>query len=156
LGIDIGGMGAALLVGYPGTIAATWQQAGRAGRGEDPSLAVLVATADPLDQFLAHHPDYLFGRTPEAALINPDNLLILLDHLRCAAFELPFQAGDSFGRLPAERLQEFLDFLQEQGVLRCGVISDGGPIPSSVRCERLRGSVTLQAWEEPGPSRSAR
>ena len=97
LGIDIGGMGAASLAGYPGTIAATWQQAGRAGRGADSSLAVLIASASPLDQFLAQHPDYFFGRTPEQALINPDNLLILLGHLRCAAFELPFEAGESFG-----------------------------------------------------------
>ena len=91
LGIDIGGMGAALLVGYPGTIAALRQQAGRAGRGAAASLAVLVATADPIDQFLASHPEYLFERSPEHALINPDNPLILLDHLRCAAFELPFK-----------------------------------------------------------------
>jgi DEAD/DEAH box helicase domain-containing protein len=100
LGIDIGAMGAALLVGYPGSIAATWQQAGRAGRGDELSLAVLVATADPLDQFLARHPEYLFHRTPEQGLINPDNLLILLNHLRCAAFELPFQADEPFGSLP--------------------------------------------------------
>jgi DEAD/DEAH box helicase domain-containing protein len=117
LGVDIGGMGASLLVGYPGTIASVWQQAGRAGRGADTSLALLIATADPLDQFLAHHPEYIFQRPPEAALINPDNLLILLDHLRCAAFELPFRSGDGFGRVEPGRLQEFLDFLQETGSL---------------------------------------
>jgi len=117
LGIDIGAMGAALLVGYPGSIAATWQQAGRAGRGEEHSLAVLVTTADPLDQFLAHHPDYFFQRSPEQALINPDNLLIVLNHLRCAAFELPFQAGEAFGSLPAEEVVEFLEFLQGEGLL---------------------------------------
>ena len=117
LGIDIGQMGAALLVGYPGTIAATWQQAGRAGRGQETSLAVLVATADPLDQFLASHPDYLFERSPESALINPDNLLILLEHLRCAAFELPFRRGDPFGSLPPEQVAEFLDFLSQGGEL---------------------------------------
>ena len=111
LGIDIGGLGAAVLVGYPGTIASTWQQAGRAGRGDDPALAVLVASASPLDQFLAHHPDYFFGRSPEQALINPDHLLILLNHLRCAMFELPFQKGDGFGSLPAAMVQEYLDFL---------------------------------------------
>ncbi len=111
LGIDIGGLGAALLVGYPGTIASTWQQAGRAGRGDEPAAAVLVATAAPLDQFLAHHPDYFFARSPEQALIDPDHLLILLTHLRCAAFELPFKPGEGFGRLPAERLKEFLEFL---------------------------------------------
>lgn len=117
LGIDIGGMGAAVLVGYPGTIAGTWQQAGRAGRASDQSLAVLVASADPLDQFLARHPDYLFGRSPEQALINPDNLLILLQHLRCAAFELPFRRGESFGSVGASRVGEFLEFLQEGGIL---------------------------------------
>ncbi len=117
LGIDIGGMGAAILVGYPGTIAATMQQAGRAGRGEEASLAVLVASADPLDQFLARHPDYIFGRSPESALINPDNLLILLAHLRCAAFELPFRQGETFGRVEASRVAEFLEFLVESGVV---------------------------------------
>jgi len=111
LGIDIGGLEAALLVGYPGTIASTWQQAGRAGRGDDPAVAVFVATANPLDQFLAHHPDYFFARSPEQALVNPDHLLILLNHLRCAAFELPFLPGERFGELPAEKLKEFLDFL---------------------------------------------
>jgi DEAD/DEAH box helicase domain-containing protein len=111
LGIDIGGLGAAVLVGYPGTIASVWQQAGRAGRGDDPALAVLVASASPLDQFLAHHPDYFFGRSPEQALINPNHLLILLNHLRCAMFELPFQKGEGFGSLPAGTVQEYLDFL---------------------------------------------
>jgi len=115
LGIDIGGMGAALMVGFPGTISAAWQQAGRAGRGLDASLAVLVATADPLDQYLAHHPDYFFSRTPELALIDPDNLLILLAHLRCAAFELPFNAGDGFGWLEPARTQEILEFLRAEG-----------------------------------------
>ncbi len=117
LGIDIGDLQAALLVGYPGSIAAARQQAGRAGRGERPALAVLVAASDPLDQFLAAHPDYLFARDPEHALINPDNLLILLDHLRCAAFELPFQAGDRFGSVEPAQLAEMLDFLQAQGSL---------------------------------------
>ncbi|MBI4786156.1 MAG: DEAD/DEAH box helicase [Chloroflexi bacterium] len=117
LGIDIGGMGAAVLVGYPGTIAATWQQAGRAGRGAETSLAVLVASADPLDQFLAQHPDYFFNRSPEQALVNPDNLLVLLQHLRCAAFELPFHAGESFGRVENSRVAEFLHFLVDSGVL---------------------------------------
>jgi DEAD/DEAH box helicase domain-containing protein len=111
LGIDIGGLGAALLVGYPGTIASTWQQVGRAGRGDDTALSVLVASASPLDQFLAHHPGYFFGRSPERALINPDHLIILLNHLRCAMFELPFQKGEGFGSLPAATVQEYLEFL---------------------------------------------
>jgi DEAD/DEAH box helicase domain-containing protein len=117
LGIDIGGMGAAVLTGYPGTIAGTWQQAGRAGRKTEASLAALVASANPLDQFLARHPDYFFGRSPEQALINPDNLLILLGHLRCATFELPFRVGESFGRVEGAQVAEFLQFLEEAGVL---------------------------------------
>jgi len=117
LGIDIGGMGAAVMVGYPGSIAAAWQQAGRAGRSADRALAVMIATADPLDQFLAAHPEYFFDRSPERALINPDNPLILLDHLRCAAFELPFQTGETFGRLDPGLLADYLAFLAEQGVL---------------------------------------
>lgn len=117
LGIDIGGMGASILAGYPGTIAGAWQQAGRAGRGVDTSLAILVTSANPLDQFLAQHPDYFFGRTPEQALINPDNLLILLSHLRCAAFELPFQKGEAFGRVDPNTLEELLEFLRNEGML---------------------------------------
>jgi DEAD/DEAH box helicase domain-containing protein len=117
LGIDIGGMGATLIVGYPGTIAATWQQAGRSGRGNTTSLTVLVATADPLDQFFAANPNYFFERSPEHALINPDNLLILLEHLRCATFELPFKVGDTFGQVQSSTLEEFLIFLQNEGTL---------------------------------------
>jgi DEAD/DEAH box helicase domain-containing protein len=117
LGVDIGSMGAAVLAGYPGSIAGTWQQAGRAGRHEEPSLAVLVSSASPLDQFLVRHPDYFFGRSPEQALINPDNLLILLGHVRCAAFELPFEIGESFGRVKGTHVAELLQVLRETGVL---------------------------------------
>ena len=117
LGIDIGQLGAAVLVGYPGSIAAVWQQAGRAGRGAELSAAILVATPSPLDQYLAAHPDYLFERSPEQALIDPDNPLILLSHLRCAAFELPFQNEADFGGLPAGEVAEYLDFLTSEGVL---------------------------------------
>ena len=111
LGIDIGGLGAAILVGYPGTIASARQQAGRAGRGDDPAVSVLVASPNPLDQFLAHHPEYFFGSSPEMALVNPNHLLILLEHLRCAMFELPFQKGDGFGNISDELLDEYLEFL---------------------------------------------
>jgi DEAD/DEAH box helicase domain-containing protein len=111
LGIDIGGLGAAILVGYPGTVASARQQAGRAGRGLESAVAVMVASASPIDQFLAHHPEYFFERSPEQALVNPDHLLILLEHLRCAMFELPFEKGESFGRLSSEQLEEFLNFL---------------------------------------------
>jgi DEAD/DEAH box helicase domain-containing protein len=115
LGIDIGEMNASILVGYPGSIASTWQQAGRAGRGEDPSLVVFVTTASPLDQFFAQNPQYFFDRSPENALINPDNLLILLAHLRCALFELPFEENEVFGKFPRESLEELLDLLTQQG-----------------------------------------
>ena len=111
LGIDIGGLGAAVLVGYPGTVASARQQAGRAGRGLESAVAVMVASANPIDQFLAHHPEYFFERSPEQALVNPDHLLILLEHLRCATFELPFQKGEGFGTLPAEVVEEYLNFL---------------------------------------------
>jgi len=117
LGVDIGGMGAAVLAGYPGTIAATRQQAGRAGRTQDEAMAVLITSAGPLDQFLARHPEYFFDRSPEQALINPDNLLILLGHLRCAAFELPFNEGESFGNVPWPDVAEILTFLAEAGVV---------------------------------------
>ena len=115
LGIDIGGMGASVMTGYPGSVAGTWQQAGRAGRKREPSLAALISSANPLDQFLAHHPDYFFKRSPEQALINPDNLLILLQHLRCATFELPFRKGDHFGRVESDQVEELLQFLQASG-----------------------------------------
>ncbi len=111
LGIDIGGLGAAILVGYPGTIASARQQSGRAGRGDDPAVTVMVASPNPLDQFLAHHPEYFFGGSPEMALVNPNHLLILLEHLRCAMFELPFQKGEGFGNISDELLDEYLEFL---------------------------------------------
>jgi len=111
LGIDIGGMGAALMVGYPGTVASARQQAGRAGRGDSPAVSILVASPNPLDQFLAHHPEYFFERSPETALVNPNHLLILLEHLRCAMFELPFQRGEGFGSLSDELVDEYLEFL---------------------------------------------
>ncbi|MCJ7708193.1 MAG: DEAD/DEAH box helicase, partial [Anaerolineales bacterium] len=115
LGVDIGQLGAAVIAGYPGTIASLWQQAGRAGRRAEISAAVLVASAAPLDQFIALHPRYLFEQSPEHGLINPDNLAILVRHLRCAAFELPFQAGEAFGA--AGDVSELLDFLAEEGDL---------------------------------------
>ncbi|MBN1148434.1 MAG: DEAD/DEAH box helicase [Anaerolineales bacterium] len=163
LGIDIGGMGAAVLVGYPGAIAAAWQQAGRAGRGQQLSMAALVAAADPLDQFLAAHPDYLFEGAIEQALINPDNLLILLGHLRCAAFELPFQAGEGFGGVQPTLLAELLEFLQGQGVLhRSGGkffwMADEYPAQSiSLRSASSTSGATpvlLQTWDESGPGAS--
>jgi DEAD/DEAH box helicase domain-containing protein len=115
LGIDIGRLGASVLTGYPGTIAATWQQAGRAGRLSDTSLTILITNSSPVDQFLAHHPDYLFDRNPESGLINPDNLLILVNHLKCAVFERPFVTGESFGNFEADLTEEILQFLSQGG-----------------------------------------
>jgi DEAD/DEAH box helicase domain-containing protein len=97
LGIDVGSLDTVVMAGYPGTIAATWQRAGRAGRRSGSSCAVLVASSAPLDQFMVRHPDYFFGRTPEHAFIQPDNLEILINHLKCAAFELPIAPGEQFG-----------------------------------------------------------
>jgi DEAD/DEAH box helicase domain-containing protein len=97
LGIDVGSLDTVVMAGYPGTIAATWQRAGRAGRRSGSSCAVLVASSSPLDQFIVRHPDYFFGNTPEHAFIQPDNLEILINHLKCAAFELPIGPGDKFG-----------------------------------------------------------
>ncbi|MFO7943947.1 MAG: DEAD/DEAH box helicase [Anaerolineales bacterium] len=117
LGINIGGMDASILAGYPGTIAGTWQQAGRAGRTQKPSLSILVTSSNPLDQFLAHHPDYLFERSPEHALIDPNNLLILIKHIHCAAFELPFHEGEGYGELSPGQTLEILEYLHSRGSL---------------------------------------
>ncbi|HEU0369204.1 MAG TPA: DEAD/DEAH box helicase, partial [Candidatus Acidoferrum sp.] len=97
LGIDVGSLDATVMAGYPGTIAATWQRAGRAGRRSGSSCAVLVASSAPLDQFIVRHPDYFFGNTPEHGFIQPDNLEILINHLKCAAFELPLGPEEKFG-----------------------------------------------------------
>jgi DEAD/DEAH box helicase domain-containing protein len=112
LGIDIGALDVAVLAGYPGTIASTWQRAGRAGRRSGRSAAVLVTSSAPIDQFLARNPDFFFGASPEHALVNPDNLHILLDHVKCAAFELPFTTSETFGTL---NVQEILSILSEEG-----------------------------------------
>ena len=115
LGIDVGGLDAVVMAGYPGTIAATRQRAGRAGRRREPSLAVLVARSDPLDQFLAREPAFLLESSPERALVAPDNVEILLPHLKCAAFELPFDAGERFGSLVADETAAALDCLVDEG-----------------------------------------
>jgi DEAD/DEAH box helicase domain-containing protein len=104
LGIDVGSLDATVMAGYPGTIAATWQRAGRAGRRSGSSCAVMVASSAPLDQFIVRHPDYFFGNTPEHAFIQPDNLEILINHLKCAAFELPISPADKFGDVDVQDL----------------------------------------------------
>jgi len=114
LGIDIGRLDAAVLAGYPGTIASTWQQAGRAGRRSGLSAAILVASSAPLDQFMVSNPDYFFGSPPEFGLVNPDNPYVLVSHLKCAAFELPFVDGELFGDQDVAR---YLEILEEEGVL---------------------------------------
>ncbi len=119
LGIDIGALDACLMTGYPGSIASTWQQAGRSGRRSGTSLAILIANSEPLNQYIVAHPEYFFGRTPERGLADPDNLIILTNHIRCAAFELPFEQNEYFGRA---NIAEVLKFLEEEDVL---YLSDG-------------------------------
>ncbi len=112
LGIDIGQLEAAVICGYPGTIAAAWQQWGRVGRTTGESVAVLVATAGALDQYIVNNPQYLLRRSPERAFANADNLMLLVDQIRCAAFELPFAEGDRFGQSPFTG--EVLELLAEE------------------------------------------
>jgi DEAD/DEAH box helicase domain-containing protein len=134
LGIDIGALDVAVMAGYPGTVAATWQRAGRAGRRAGKSAAVLVATSAPLDQFIIRNPSYFFERSPEHALIDPDNLHILVDHVKCAAFELPFDGSEAFG---AHDLPAILDILAEQGILHradgnASARSENGPAEEGI------------------------
>ncbi|MBB6478678.1 DEAD/DEAH box helicase [Spirochaeta isovalerica] len=114
LGIDIGGLDASILAGYPGSIASAWQQAGRAGRSSQLSLSMIIASSSPVDQYLTQNPEYFFGASPESGFVDPDNLFILIDHLKCAAFEIPFKKGELFG----SEVEELLDYLEENGVLR--------------------------------------
>lgn len=115
LGIDIGGVDAVLITGYPGSVSAMRQQAGRAGRKTADSVAVLVASGSPIDQYLMRHPDYLVGKSPESALIDPDHPVILLGHLQCAAFELPFSDNECFGTANNTMVREYLEFMNESG-----------------------------------------
>ena len=115
LGVDIGQLDVSVLAGYPGSVAATWQQFGRAGRRQETSVAVLVATAAPVDQYVIHHPEFLLSGSPEEARLDPDNLHVLLGHLKAATFELPFRPGETFGSGTAD---ELLAFLAEEGHVR--------------------------------------
>jgi len=115
LGVDIGRLDVSILAGYPGSVAATWQQFGRAGRRQGTSVAVLVASGAAVDQYVIHHPEFLLEGTPEEARLDPDNLHVLLAHLRAATFELPFEPGERFGPAPADDL---LAFLAEEGHVR--------------------------------------
>ena len=116
LGIDIGALDACVLCGYPGTIASAWQQAGRAGRRKGTSIVFFVASSAAIDQFIVTHPDYFLRQSPENALLNPDNLYVLLSHFKCAAFELPFEDGEGFGSAPAP--DTLLNYLTEASILR--------------------------------------
>ena len=136
LGIDIGALDVCVMAGYPGTIAATWQRAGRAGRRSGRSAAVLVASSAPLDQFIVRNPSYFFDASPEHALINPDNLHILVDHVKCAAFELPFTTSEEYGH---HNLQEVLSVLEEGGFVHRA----GGPTDS----ERAEGAQEDGVWQ---------
>jgi DEAD/DEAH box helicase domain-containing protein len=122
LGIDIGALDVCVMAGYPGTIAATWQRAGRAGRRSTRSAAVLVASSAPLDQFVVRNPSYFFDASPEHALINPDNLHILLDHVKCAAYDLPFTTREGYGH---HDVQEVLGVLAESGLVHRSAGEDG-------------------------------
>lgn len=114
LGVDIGQLQACIMTGYPGNIASAWQQAGRAGRRQDEALIVYVAQSTALDQYVVQHPSFMLGSSPEEARINPENMLILMEHLKCAAFELPFSMDDAYGEY---EVQELLAYLEEEGVL---------------------------------------
>ncbi len=114
LGVDIGQLQVCIMTGYPGTISSAWQQAGRAGRRHGEALVIMVASSSPLDQYVIQNPDYFFNKSPETARINPDNLIILIDHLKCAAYELPFKKDEEFGGLGTE---ELLEYLVEERVL---------------------------------------
>ena len=115
LGIDIGQLDVAVMAGYPGSIASAWQQAGRAGRRSTTSLAIMVASSSPLDQYIINHPEYFFEKSPEHGIVDPDNLLILMSHLKCAAFEIPFREDEVFSPVAT---REVLDYLADKSVLR--------------------------------------
>ncbi|MCA9694133.1 MAG: DUF1998 domain-containing protein, partial [Myxococcales bacterium] len=125
LGVDIGGLDAVVLAGYPGTRAATWQRSGRAGRRQDASLTVMVLSSSPLDQFVANGPGFLFDQPPEHARIDPDNPEILVPHLRCAAYELPIAEGEALAGVAPDELAPALEYLAEAGALHREPCDDG-------------------------------
>ncbi len=112
LGMDIGSLDVALLAGYPGTVASTWQRLGRAGRKSGSAVGVLVASSSPIDQYIVTHPEYFLEQSPEAGRINPENIHILISHLQCATFELPFSETERFG---GHDVGEILEYLAERG-----------------------------------------
>ncbi|MCB9736367.1 MAG: DEAD/DEAH box helicase [Deltaproteobacteria bacterium] len=116
-GIDIGSLDAAVICGFPGSIASFWQQSGRAGRRAGKSLTVLVASSASVDQYLVQHPDVLLGASPEQARIDPKNLFVMVDHAKCAAFELPFEPDEAFSVLTPPETKEVLEYLESHGVV---------------------------------------
>lgn len=125
LGIDIGALDAVVCAGYPGTMAGLWQRFGRAGRRRELSLAVLVSSSNPVDQYMARHPRQLIAAPIEHARIDPDNIEILIQHLKCAAFELPFAPGDVYGDLSDEALGEALGYLADNGIVHPTATASG-------------------------------
>jgi DEAD/DEAH box helicase domain-containing protein len=115
LGIDIGQLDLSILSGYPGSISSTWQQAGRAGRRQTTSVSIMVASSAPLDQYIIDHPAYFFDKNPETANLDANNLLVLMSHLKCAAFELPFTTREHFG---TDATQKLLQYLRDERILR--------------------------------------
>ena len=111
LGVDIGSLDVCVLVGYPGTVSSTFQRAGRVGRRTQESAVVFVARGSAMDQYLVHQPGYLFDGRRDAVAIDPDNAIILTNHVRCAAFELPIAADDGFGQAPG--IEQVLAFLEQ-------------------------------------------
>ncbi|OXS80240.1 DEAD/DEAH box helicase [Domibacillus enclensis] len=114
LGVDIGQLQVCVMTGYPGSVASTWQQAGRAGRRHGEAVIIMVASSTPIDQYVVQNPDYFFERNPESARINAENLIILVDHLKCAAYEIPFKEEEAFGPMD---VGDVLEYLREERVL---------------------------------------
>ena len=129
LGIDVGSLDAALLVGFPNTIASTWQQAGRAGRSQSPALALVIAYDDPIDQYLMRHPEHFFSQTPESAVLDPENPYVLASHLACAAYELPLTSDDE--SLFGSRASRIAGLLEEEGTMSRRLAT--GPRPTTRR-----------------------
>ena len=152
LGVDIGGLDATILNGYPGTVASTWQQWGRAGRGQAPSAGFLVALDDPMDQYWMRHPEEFFGRTHEQARVALDNPYILADHLRCAAFERPLEVEETarwFGEAALESVADLIDrgaLLERQG----RAFIPGDQYPAQQVSIRATGGETVELRTEEG------
>ena len=156
LGIDIGNLDACVICGYPGSIASTWQQAGRVGRKKTKSMALLIARSNPMDQFIVDNPEYFFSSPPEHCRINPDNLLVLLSHIKSAAFELPFETNEKFGD---KDIADFLSYLEDKGILHRSTQQwhwASGSYPASeidLRCINPDNVVIMEMLDE-GQSRA--